>query len=51
MEFPGDWRKASVIPFFKKYEKQDLRSSGPVSFILVLVKLMEQVILEPLPNT
>lgn len=46
MVFPEDWRTANVSPVFKKYKKEDLRSCGPVSFVSILVNLMEQIILE-----
>lgn len=46
MEFPEGWRKANVTAVFRKYKKEDLRGYGPISFISVLVKLIEQIILE-----
>jgi len=46
MEFLEDWKKADVTPVLKKDKKEDLRSYGPVSFISMLVKLMDQIILK-----
>ena len=39
---PEDWRKADVIPIFRKGKKGD----GPVSVIWISGKVMKQVLLE-----
>ena len=43
---PEDWRKASVIPIFKKGKKEDPGNYRPVSLTSIPGKGMEQLILE-----
>ncbi|KAK4826732.1 hypothetical protein QYF61_010985 [Mycteria americana] len=45
-EVPGDWRKANVVPIFKKGKKEDLGNYKPVTVTLILAKVGEQLILE-----
>jgi len=45
-EVPEDWRRASVIPIFKKGKKEDPGNYRPVSLISIPGKVMEQLILE-----
>ncbi|PKU43644.1 rna-directed dna polymerase from mobile element jockey- hypothetical protein [Limosa lapponica baueri] len=44
-EVPEDWRKASVIPVFKKGKKEDLGNYRLVSLIFVPGKMMERLVL------
>ncbi|GAB0207638.1 mitochondrial enolase superfamily member 1 [Grus japonensis] len=44
-EVPEDWRKASVIPIFKKGRKEDPGNYRPVSLTSIPGKVMEQLIL------
>ncbi|PKU27766.1 rna-directed dna polymerase from mobile element hypothetical protein [Limosa lapponica baueri] len=44
-ELPKDWRKASVIPVFKKGKKEDPGNYRPVSLTSVPGKMMERLIL------
>ena len=45
-EVPEDWRKASVIPVFKKGKKADPENYRLVSLTSIPGKVMEQLILE-----
>ncbi|PKU44065.1 rna-directed dna polymerase from mobile element hypothetical protein [Limosa lapponica baueri] len=40
-EVPEDWRKANVIPAFKKGKKEDLGNCRPVSLTSIPGKMME----------
>ncbi|PKU41385.1 rna-directed dna polymerase from mobile element jockey- hypothetical protein [Limosa lapponica baueri] len=44
-EVPEDWRKANVMPVFKKGKKEDPGNYGPVSLTSIPGKVMEQLIL------
>jgi len=43
-EVPEDWRKANVIPIFKKGKKEDPGNYRPVSLTSIPGKVMEQLI-------
>jgi len=45
-EVPEDWRKACVIPVYKKGRKEDPGNYRPVNLTSIQGKVMEQLILE-----
>ncbi|CAM4512741.1 unnamed protein product, partial [Caretta caretta] len=45
-EVPDDWKKANVVPIFKKGKKDDPGDNRPVSLTSVPGKIMEQVLKE-----
>jgi len=47
---PEDWRKANVIPIFKKGRKEDPGNYRLVSLTSIPGKVMEQLILEVIIN-
>jgi len=48
---PKNWKKADIIPIFKKGKKEEIDSHGPVSLTLIPEKVIEQLILVTLSKT
>ena len=40
----SEWRKANVVPFFKKNNKQDLKDYRPISLLPVSDKIFERLL-------
>ena len=45
-QLPGDWKKANVVPVFKKGSKGEPINYRPISLTSVVVKVMERIIKE-----
>ena len=43
-KLPSEWRKANVVPFFKKNNKQDLKDYRPISLLPVSDKMFERLL-------
>ena len=40
-QFPPDWKKANVVPFFKKGDKQLLKNYRPMSLLPIIGKILK----------
>ncbi|XP_059571254.1 uncharacterized protein LOC132244194 isoform X1 [Alligator mississippiensis] len=47
---PEDWKKANVVPIFKKGRKVDLANYRPISLTSILGKVLEKIIKEAILN-
>uniref|UniRef100_A0A803T7N4 Reverse transcriptase domain-containing protein n=1 Tax=Anolis carolinensis TaxID=28377 RepID=A0A803T7N4_ANOCA len=45
-EVPADWRRANVVPIFKKGKKNDPNNYRPISLTLIPGKILEKIIKE-----
>jgi len=43
-EIPADWKKAIVVPIFKKGERSNMENYRPVSLTVLFVKTMEKIL-------
>ena len=43
-KFPSEWKKASVVPVFKKNNKQELKNYRPISLLPVSSKIFERLL-------
>ena len=43
-QFPSDWKKANVVPVFKKGDKQLLKSYRPISLLPIIGKIFERLL-------
>ena len=46
--FPEDWKKANVIPIYKKNSKQDIQNYRPISLLPICGKIFENIIFDNL---
>ena len=44
-KFPSEWKKANVVPTFKKSDKQCIKNYRPVSLLPVCAKVFERLFL------
>uniref|UniRef100_A0A7M4FEY8 Reverse transcriptase domain-containing protein n=1 Tax=Crocodylus porosus TaxID=8502 RepID=A0A7M4FEY8_CROPO len=49
-EVPDDWKRANVVPIFKKGRKADLANYRPISLTSILGKVLEKIIKEAILN-
>ena len=49
-EVPTDWRRANVVPIFKKGEKEDPNNYCPISLTSIPVKILEEIIKQTVCN-
>ena len=42
--FPDEWKKANVVPIFKKNDKQNLKNYRPVSLLPICSKMFERIL-------
>ena len=47
-KIPEDWKKASIIPIFKKGDRQNVKNYRPVSLTSTICKILERIIREQL---
>ena len=43
-QFPSDWKKANVVPVFKKGDKQLLKNHRPISLLPIIDKIFEKLL-------
>ena len=43
-KFPSEWKKANVVPVFKKNNKQELKNYRPISSLPVSSKIFERLL-------
>ena len=43
-QFPSDWKKANVVPVFKKGDKQLLKNYRPISLLPIIGKIFERLL-------
>ena len=43
-QFPSDWKKANVVPVFKKGDKQLLKNFLPISLLPITGKIFERLL-------
>lgn len=49
-QFPSYWKKAEVIPIFKKGSKLDVRNYRPISLLCLPSKVLEKIMFKALSN-
>ena len=42
--FPNEWKKANVVPVYKKNDKQLLKTYRPISLWLICDKVLERIL-------
>ena len=48
--FPEDWKKANVVPIFKKGSRQDFKNYRPISLLPICGKIFERLIYNSIFN-
>ena len=48
--FPQDWKRANVIPLFKKGNRHEINNYRPVSLLSVLGKVFERIVFKYIYN-
>ena len=43
-QFPSEWKKANVVPVFKKVDKQLVKNYGPISLLPITGKIFERLL-------
>ena len=46
--YPLEWKKANVVPAFKKNDKQSIKNHGLISLLPICCKILERLIFNSL---
>ena len=48
--FPSEWKKANIVPIYKKGDKQTLENYRPVSLLTICGKILERLLFNKMFN-